>query len=205
MFRCRLTLVFLLAILVALLPATAAESKFDTARAVFAGGCFWCMEPPFDRLDGVIATTSGYTGGHVEDPTYEQVSSGGTGHYEAVLIEYDPEQISYEKLLHVFWRNVDPLDGGGQFCDRGDHYRAAIFYASESERTLAVQSKQALDASGRFDKPVVTEILAAQTFYPAEEYHQDYYRKNPIRYRYYRFSCGRDARLKELWDTEAGG
>lgn len=203
---CRhLVVSFLIAVLFTPVSAGAVEVKTDTATAIFAGGCFWCMEPPFDRLDGVIATTSGYTGGHLENPTYEQVSSGGTGHYEAVQIEYDPERVSYEQLLQVLWRNIDPLDGGGQFCDRGDHYRAAIFSGDESEQQLALQSRQALEESGRFDKPVVTEILPAQVFYPAEEYHQDYYRKNPIRYRLYRAGCGRDARLKELWGDEAGG
>jgi peptide-methionine (S)-S-oxide reductase len=199
-------LLLLLVILIALPVSVAADDdNTGKAEAIFAGGCFWCMEPPFDKLEGVSATTSGYTGGQVKDPTYEQISAGGTGHYEAIMIEYDPQRVSYDKLLEVFWRNVDPLDAGGQFCDRGDHYRAAIFYGSEQEQMLAQDSKRELEASGRFDKPVVTEILPAQTFYPAEEYHQGYYQKNPIRYRFYRAGCGRDARLRSLWGDEAGG
>lgn len=199
-------LLLLLVVLIALPVSVAADDdNTGKAEAIFAGGCFWCMEPPFDKLEGVSATTSGYTGGQLKDPTYEQISAGGTGHYEAIMIEYDPQRVSYDKLLEVFWRNVDPLDAGGQFCDRGDHYRAAIFYGSEQEQMLAQDSKRELEASGRFDKPVVTEILPAQAFYPAEEYHQGYYQKNPIRYRFYRAGCGRDARLRSLWGDEAGG
>jgi peptide-methionine (S)-S-oxide reductase len=168
------------------------------ARATFAGGCFWCMEPPFDKLDGVISTTSGYTGGHKENPTYEEVSSGTTGHAEAIQILYDPEKITYHQLLEVFWKNVDPTDGGGQFCDRGSQYRAAIFYHDDGQKRLAEQSKKALIESKDF-KEIATEITAASTFYPAEEYHQDYYRKNPVRYKFYRYGCGRDKRLKDLW------
>ena len=174
-----------------------------TATAIFAGGCFWCMEPPFDALDGVLATTSGYTGGHVEDPRYEQVSKGGTGHLEAVRVDYDPARISYPQLLDVFWRNVDPLDGGGQFCDRGRQYATAIFVSDAALRQLAEASKRKLDESKRFDRPIATEILEAGPFYPAEEYHQDYARKNPLRYRYYRNSCGRDARLAAVWGSVA--
>jgi peptide-methionine (S)-S-oxide reductase len=173
----------------------------NTATAIFAGGCFWCMEPPFDALDGVLSTTSGYTGGHVEDPRYEQVSKGGTGHLEAVRVDYDPARISYPQLLDVFWRNVDPLDGGGQFCDRGRQYATAIFVSDAAQRQLAEASKRKLDESKRFDRPVATEILEAGPFYPAEEYHQDYARKNPLRYRYYRNSCGRDARLAAVWGS----
>ncbi|BAV34758.1 peptide methionine sulfoxide reductase MsrA [Sulfuricaulis limicola] len=183
------------------LAATAAEpaakGKAATATAVFAGGCFWCMEPPFDALPGVVATTSGYTGGQKQNPTYEQVSAGDTGHVEAVQITYDPKLISYEKLLEVFWRNVDPLDKGGQFCDRGSTYTTAIFVQNQEERKLAEQSKAAIDK--KLGKPVVTAIRAAATFYPAEEYHQNYYQKNPLRYKYYRYSCGRDQRLEQLW------
>jgi peptide-methionine (S)-S-oxide reductase len=168
------------------------------AKATFAGGCFWCMEPPFDKLDGVISTTSGYTGGHKENPTYEEVSSGTTGHAEAIQIAYDPEKIRYGELLQIFWRNIDPTDGGGQFCDRGTQYRTAIFYHDEEQRRLAQQSRQAVIDSKGF-KEIATEITAASTFYPAEEYHQDYYKKNPVRYKFYRYSCGRDKRLKELW------
>jgi peptide-methionine (S)-S-oxide reductase len=173
------------------------------AVATFAGGCFWCMEPPYDELDGVIATVSGYTGGSKVDPTYEEVSTGGTGHTEAVRITYDPAKMSYERLLEVFWRNVDPLDAGGQFCDRGDQYRTGIFVHDEEQRRLAEASKQALTDSGRFQQPIVTEIVAAGAFYPAEDYHQDYYEKNPIRYKFYRWNCGRDARLTQLWGDAA--
>ncbi|MGH8083971.1 MAG: peptide-methionine (S)-S-oxide reductase MsrA [Lysobacter sp.] len=171
------------------------------ATAVFAGGCFWCMEPPFDKLPGVVSTTSGYIGGHVASPTYEQVSAGGTGHAEAVQVKYDPRQVSYEKLLQVFWRNIDPLAFDRQFCDVGDQYRSAIFTIGERQRELAEASKRKWQQSGRFGQPIATEIVAATTFYPAEGYHQDYYEKNPIRYKYYRFSCGRDGRLEELWGS----
>lgn len=174
-----------------------ASPAYDTAT--FAGGCFWCMEPPFDRLDGVISTTSGYTGGHVKDPTYKEVSHGGTGHAEAVQIIYDPKIVSYTKLLDVFWHNVDPTNAHGQFCDNGDQYRSEIFYHNEEQRRLAVASEQNLEKNKPFKAPIVTRIVPATTFYPAEEYHQDYYQKNPIRYKYYRYSCGRDQRLEQLW------
>lgn len=169
------------------------------ATATFAGGCFWCMEPPFDKLKGVISTTSGYMGGHVDNPSYKQVSRGGTGHAEVIQIIYDPNQISYEKLLKTFWHNVDPTDAGGQFCDRGDQYRTSIFYHNAEQKELAQQSKEVLDSDKPFSKEVITPIVAASNFYPAEDYHQDYYQKNPIRYKYYRYSCGRDARLESLW------
>jgi peptide-methionine (S)-S-oxide reductase len=171
----------------------------NEARATFAGGCFWCMEPPFDKLEGVISTTSGYAGGHVVNPTYKEVSAGGTGHAEVVQVVYDPERVSYRELLEVFWRNVDPLDSGGQFCDRGDQYRTAIFYHDEEQRRLAEASKRELEQSGRFNRPIVTQIVPLSAFYAAEDYHQDYYIRNPLRYRYYRTACGRDARLRELW------
>jgi peptide-methionine (S)-S-oxide reductase len=177
--------------------------KNNHAVATFAGGCFWCMEPPYDKLDGVLATTSGYAGGDKVDPTYQEVSAGGTGHAEVVQITYDPSKVSYQQLLDVFWRNVDPLDAGGQFCDRGDQYRTAIFVHDEEQRCLAEASKQALVDSGRFEQPIVTEIVAAGPFYPAEDYHQDYYEKNPLRYNFYRWNCGRDARLAELWGEQA--
>jgi peptide-methionine (S)-S-oxide reductase len=174
-------------------------TKDGQAVATFAGGCFWCMEPPYDKLDGVLATISGYTGGGKADPTYREVSAGGTGHAEAVQVTYDPAKVSYEQLLEVFWRNVDPLDAGGQFCDRGDQYRTAIFAHGDEQRQLAEQSKQALVDSGRFEQPIVTEVEEAGAFYPAEDYHQDYYQKNPVRYNFYRWNCGRDQRLAELW------
>ena len=182
----------------------AAEPKPATMTAIFAGGCFWCMEPPYDKLSGVIATISGYTGGHIENPSYKQVSSDTTGHYEAVEIKYDPTKIDYETLLNVFWHNVDPLDQHGQFCDKGKSYRTAIFYQNETQKQLANASLAKLSASTYFVSPIVTEILPAKIFYPAEEYHQDYYQKNPLRYKYYRFACGRDNRLKELWKDAAG-
>ena len=171
--------------------------------AIFAGGCFWCMEPPFDKLEGVVSTTSGYTGGRLENPTYEQVSADDTGHYEAVQVTYDPTKIDYATLLNVFWHNVDPLDTAGQFCDKGNSYRTAIFYLNDEQKILGEQSKKELDASAYFKQPVVTELIEAKTFYPAENYHQNYYQVNPLRYKYYRFACGRDKRLNELWGDSA--
>ncbi len=184
----------------AVAPAMPSASN---AVAVFAGGCFWCMEPPFDKLPGVKSTISGYIGGHVADPTYEQVSAGGTGHAEVVQVKYDPRQVSYAELLQVFWRNIDPVAVDRQFCDVGDQYRSAIFTVDEEQQRLAEASKRKWQASGRFEQPIATEIVEATTFYPAESYHQDYYTKNPIRYKYYRFSCGRDGRLEELWGSDA--
>ncbi|MBX2864986.1 MAG: peptide-methionine (S)-S-oxide reductase MsrA [Leptolyngbyaceae cyanobacterium MAG.088] len=169
----------------------------DTAQATFAGGCFWCMEHPFDELQGVTDTTSGYMGGIVVDPSYRQVSSGTTGHAEVVQVEFDPNIVSYETLLDTFWRNVDPLDGDGQFCDKGSQYRSIIFYYDDAQRQLAEASKQTVN--DLFEQPVVTEILAATSFYAAEDYHQNYYQTHPNRYRLYRFGCGRDQRLTDLW------
>ena len=180
--------------------AQAAQSRGGTATATFAGGCFWCMEPPYDELDGVIATISGYIGGTKKNPTYEEVSAGTTGHTEAVQITYEPKKISYEKLLEVFWRNIDPLTANAQFCDQGSQYRSGIFYHDESQKKLAEASKKRIQR--RFKQPVVTEIVRAAEFYPAEDYHQDYYKKNPIRYKIYRYGCGRDQRLEELWGDE---
>jgi peptide-methionine (S)-S-oxide reductase len=174
-----------------------ANAQPTAAVAVFAGGCFWCMEHPFDELVGVISTTSGYTGGRASNPTYKEVSAGGTGHAESVQVTYDPSKISYEKLLDVFWHNIDPLAVDQQFCDEGSQYRSAIFYSTPEQQTLAEASKQKVQEE--FDKPVATQIVAAGRFYPAEEYHQDYYRKNPIRYKFYRLKCGRDQRLQQLW------
>ena len=170
-----------------------------TKKAVFAGGCFWCTESDFEKVDGVIEAISGYTGGHVVNPTYKQVSKGVTGHVEAVEVIYDPAKLTYEKLLEVFWRHVDPTDPDGQFVDRGSQYRSVIFYANEQEHRLAEASKKTLAASGRFDKPIATDILPLSTFYPAEDYHQDYYKKNPIRYRWYRHGSGRDQFLEKAW------
>jgi peptide methionine sulfoxide reductase msrA/msrB len=173
------------------------------AHATFAGGCFWCVEAALEEVPGVASATSGYTGGHVKNPTYEQVSAGGTGHAEAVRVAYDPRRVSYEQLVEFYWRNVDPTDDGGQFCDRGDQYRTAIFYESEAQRSAAEASKQALDASGGLKKPVVTEIVKLEAFYPAEEYHQGFCRKSPGRYAGYKAACGRERRLRELWGAEA--
>ncbi|NHA13621.1 peptide-methionine (S)-S-oxide reductase MsrA [Thioalkalivibrio sp. XN279] len=178
-------------------PAAGAE----TARATFAGGCFWCMEPPFDKLEGVLSTTSGYAGGPEPDPTYEQVARGLTGHAEVVQVVYDPARISYEELLQVFWRNIDPLAVDRQFCDAGPQYRSAIFYHDEAQRAAAEKSLQEIRT--RFSAPVATVIAPlGGSFYPAEAYHQDYYLKNPLRYRFYRFNCGRDERLESLWGAE---
>jgi peptide-methionine (S)-S-oxide reductase len=184
-------------------PASGAPPP-GLAAAIFAGGCFWCEEAAFEGVAGVESVTSGYTGGHVERPSYEHVSAGGTGHVEAIEIVYDPKRVDYERLLDLFWHNVDPLDGGGQFCDRGSQYRSVVFVRDASQRAAAEASKRALEESGRFDRPIATEIRDAVPFYPAEEHHQDYASKNPIRYRYYRSSCGRDARLTALWGSLAG-
>jgi len=169
------------------------------ARATFAGGCFWCMEPPYEKLPGVVEVISGYTGGRQPNPTYEEVSSGGTGHLEAVQVVYDPARVSYAKLLEVFWRNVDPTTPNRQFCDVGEQYGTAILYDDEEQKRLALESKAQLERSKPFAQPIVTPVLAASEFYRAEEYHQDYYKKNPVRYRLYRFNCGRDRRLTQLW------
>jgi peptide-methionine (S)-S-oxide reductase len=177
------------------------DSKLE--KATFAGGCFWCMEPPFDGIDGVISTTSGYIGGQKDDPTYEQVSAGGTGHTEAVEIVFDPLKVEYAKLLDVFWRNIDPTTANRQFCDVGDQYRTGIFYHDEQQKKLAELSRQRIDESEVLSVPIVTEIVEATTFYPAETYHQDYYKKNPIRYKFYRHGCGRDARLEQLWGEDS--
>ena len=174
-------------------------NRNELATATFAGGCFWCMEPPFDKLDGVVATISGYTGGHTADPTYEDVSAGTTGHLEALQVIYDPAQIGYAQLLEVFWQSINPTDPEGQFVDRGPQYRSAIFYHDTEQQQLAEASKQQLNASGRFRQPVVTPIVPAGPFYPAEEYHQDYYQKNPLRYKFYRHNSGRDQFLEDVW------
>jgi len=179
---------------------TAQESPASqSARATLAGGCFWCMEEAFEKVDGVTSVVSGYIGGTKENPTYEQVSSGGTGHYEAIEVLYDPARVTHRDLLEAFWRNVDPTDGSGQFCDKGSQYRAAIFYQNEEEKQLSEESKKALEASKPFPEAIATQILPASMFYAAEDYHQDYYKKNPVRYRYYKWGCGRAQRLEELW------
>lgn len=183
---------------------TPAAATGEPALATFAGGCFWCMEPPYDKLDGVISTTAGYAGGEEREPAYEQVARGLTGHAEVVQVAYDPARISYETLLHVFWRNIDPFAVDRQFCDAGAQYRSTIFYHDEAQRRAAESSLA--EVAERFGKQIATRVEpVGETFYPAEEYHQDYYQKNSLRYRYYRYSCGRDQRLEQIWGEEAGG
>ena len=179
--------------------APAATPTATTAKAIFAGGCFWCVESDFDKVPGVISTTSGYTGGKTVNPTYEQVSSHTTGHAEAVQVVYDPAKVSYEKLVEYYWHSIDPTVKDQQFCDHGTPYRTVIFAVNAEQLKIAIASRTALEKTKPFKEPIVTEIVLASAFYPAEEYHQDYYKKNPIRYQYYRSSCGRDARVKQLW------
>ncbi len=179
-------------------PSVAADTG-ETAYATFAGGCFWCIEADFEKVEGVITVTSGYTGGHVANPTYKQVSAGGTGHTEAIRVVYDPDVVTYEELLDVFWHNIDPTVADRQFCDVGDQYRSGIFYHDEAQREAAEKSRAELEKSKPFPQPIVTEITEESAFYPAEVYHQDYAKKNPIRYSYYRKGCGRDNRLQQLW------
>jgi peptide-methionine (S)-S-oxide reductase len=180
-------------------PQASAQAVENPGVAIFAGGCFWCTEADFDKVPGVLETTSGYIGGHVDNPTYEQVSAGNSGHIEAVRVRFDPSKTSYAQLLEAFWPTIDPITANAQFCDRGPQYRSAIFYGNAEEQQLAEASKAALEKSARLPAPVVTEILATSTFYPAEDYHQDYYQRNPLRYTYYRNGCGRDQRLEQLW------
>ena len=188
--------------LILLAGLSAATRGAAPAHATFAGGCFWCMVEPFEKLPGVLSVTSGYTGGQKVNPTYEEVSAGGTGHAESIDVVYDPDKISYERLLDVYWHNVDPLQAGGQFCDHGRQYRTAIFFHGESQQKLAEGSRKKVEAI--LKAPVYTEIVAAGPFYKAEEYHQDFYKKNPVRYHEYRNGCGRDARLRQLWGDQAG-
>lgn len=177
--------------------------KGDKGVAIFAGGCFWCVESDFDKVPGVLETISGYTGGHKADPTYDSVTAGGSGHYEAVKIVFDPKKINYKKLLHIFWRSVDPTDDGGQFCDRGHSYKTAIFAKNDEQLKLAKASKAMIKEAKLLKDPIVTPILKAGTFYPAEKYHQNFYKKSPVRYNYYRHRCGRNAHVKSLWGKEA--
>lgn len=193
------TIGLLIGMTFAFTPSNAAPGATDKAKAYFAGGCFWCMEEAFEKVDGVLAVASGYMGGTVANPTYEQVSAGRTGHAEAVEVTYDPEKVSYQKLLDAFWRNVDPVTPNAQFCDHGSQYRSAVFYTTEEEKRLSEESKNAIEQSKRLPAPIVTELVPASTFYQAEDYHQDYYKKNPLRYKYYKFSCGRAQRLEALW------
>lgn len=197
MFRKSSKFIFLLPAILLIQTDSSAQTKLD--RATLAGGCFWCMEHPFEKLEGVSDVISGYTGGHKDNPTYEEVSSGMTGHLEAVQITYDPSKVSYSEILDLFWKQINPTDPGGQFVDRGQQYRTAIFYHNEGQKALAEKSKAELNKSGRYKNPVVTEIIKASKFYKAEDYHQDYSKKNPIRYKYYRYRSGRDQYLKKIW------
>ncbi|PHQ69719.1 MAG: peptide-methionine (S)-S-oxide reductase [Sneathiella sp.] len=199
----RLTLLFFAAFagVAGFAGMSAAEAKTETA--IFAGGCFWCVESDFDHVPGVLETLSGYTGGTLENPTYRDVTAGGSGHYEAVKITFDPAKTSYATLVDIFWRSVNPTDAGGQFCDRGASYATAIFATTDEQKTIAEMSKQDLDTSGKLEAAIVTPILPATEFYAAEDYHQDYYQKNPIRYNFYRTSCRRDASVEALWGDEA--
>jgi peptide-methionine (S)-S-oxide reductase len=183
-------------------PLPPTNANYSTAT--FAGGCFWCMEQPFDKINGVVSSISGYTGGTKENPTYREVSGGSTGHTESVQITYDPTKVKYETLLKTFWRNIDPVDAKGQFCDKGSQYRSGIFYATPEQQKSAIASKTELDQAGKLPAPIVTEVTAASTFYPAEDYHQNYYQTTTAKYKIYRFGCGRDRRLTQLWGDEAG-
>jgi peptide-methionine (S)-S-oxide reductase len=193
----------LLSAALALPRASALAEESELQVATFAGGCFWCVESDFDHVPGVVGTVSGYTGGDLVDPTYKQVTAGGSGHREAVQITFDPQKVTYETLLEVFWRSVDPTDAGGQFCDRGESYETAIFANSPEQAQQAEDSKRALQGSGVLKSPVVTPIETAGAFYPAEDYHQDYYEKNALSYKFYRWRCGRDERVRQLWGDEA--
>ena len=182
-----------------IMPLRSVAESGEPAKAYFAGGCFWCMEEAFEKVDGVIAVVSGYMGGTVQNPSYEEVSSGRTGHAESVEVLYDPSKVTYNQLLETFWRNVDPITANAQFCDHGTQYRAAIFYQNDQEKRFAEESKQAIEQAKHFKQPITTQIVMASKFYTAEEYHQDFYKKNPIRYKFYKYNCGRAQRLEELW------
>jgi len=197
-----LKIIILFSFLLLLIMQTRIYADNKTEKATFAGGCFWCMEPPFEKLDGVIDVISGYTGGKKANPTYEEVSYGGTDHLESVQVIYDTSKITYSELLDVFWKQIDPTDPNGQFIDRGSQYRSAIFYHNDEQKSLAEKSKEELDKTGKFGKPIVTEIIMASAFYKAEDYHQDYYKKNPIRYKFYRYNSGRNQYLKKIWGDE---
>jgi peptide-methionine (S)-S-oxide reductase len=201
----RQTALSILTLTVLLIGGWSAQSTDQAAadstpgKAYFAGGCFWCMEEVFEKVDGVLSATSGYMGGTVSNPTYEEVSAGRTGHAESVEVVYDPAKVSYQKLLDAFWRNVDPITPNAQFCDHGNQYRSAIFFQTDEEKRASDSSKQTIEQSKRFKEPIVTQIVMASRFFPAEEYHQDFYKKNPIRYKFYKYNCGRAQRLEELW------
>jgi len=195
--RLRRSIAMVITLIVLMSAHAALASDQGVARATFAGGCFWCMEPPYDQVDGVIETISGFSGGHVVDPSYRQVVQGGTGHLEVVQVVYDPAKVDYQRLLDIYWPNVDPFDGGGQFCDRGESYRPAIFVHDERQERLARKSLETQQA--RFDQPIAVTIEPFEAFYPAEDHHQNYYRENSVRYSYYRWRCGRDERLEAVW------
>lgn len=198
------TRILLIILAIGLLTAMgSAGQAAEQAKAVFAGGCFWCMEEAFEQVEGVLSVTSGYMGGHKANPTYEEVSAGITGHAESVEIAYDPARVSYRTLLDHFWKNVDPLTPNAQFCDHGTQYRSAIFYGNEEEKRLAEASKQAIEQSNKLKGTIVTQLVKATTFYPAEDYHQDFYKKNPLRYKFYKLNCGRVARLEQLWGKKS--
>lgn len=189
-----------MAVLVVLVAATGgAGHAAEQAKAVFAGGCFWCMEEAFEKVEGVVSVTSGYMGGHKPNPTYEEVSAGNTGHAESVEVVYDPAKVGYQKLLDYFWKNVDPLTANAQFCDHGTQYRAVIFYGNEEEKRLAESSRQAIEQSKKLGGTIVTQLVMATKFYQAEDYHQDFYKKNPLRYKFYKLNCGRTQRLEQVW------
>ncbi len=190
---------FVICTLIVMSHGSSAHDRSQHAKATFAGGCFWCMEEAFENVEGVVSVVSGYAGGQVENPTYEEVSAGGTGHTESIEVTYDPSKVTYEDLLDVFWRNVDPTTPNAQFCDHGSQYRTAIFYHNETQKQLIDESRERLDASKTFPESIVTEVLPASAFYIAEDYHQDFYTKNPIRYKYYKWNCGRTRRLEQLW------
>lgn len=194
----KLSLNLLLIILLVAVTGSGGHAA-EQAKAVFAGGCFWCMEEAFDKVEGVVSVTSGYMGGQKTNPTYEDVSAGGTGHAESVEVVYDPAKVSYQKLLDHFWKNVDPLTPNAQFCDHGSQYRAVIFYGNDEEKRQAEASRQAIEQAKRFKEQIVTQIVTASKFYPAEDYHQDFYKKNPTKYKFYKFTCGRAQRLEQLW------
>jgi peptide-methionine (S)-S-oxide reductase len=194
------------ALVVLAAPGPAPAQQTEAAKletATFAGGCFWCVEADFDKVDGVVSTTSGYMGGHTKNPTYQAVTAGGTGHLEVVQVKFDPARVSYEKLLEVFWHSIDPYDPAGQFCDKGDSYRTAIFTHTPEQKAAATASKERLMKDNPLKQPIVTEVREAAEFTAAEDYHQDYYKTNPLRYMYYRFACGRDARLEQIWGKKA--
>jgi peptide-methionine (S)-S-oxide reductase len=185
--------------LIMIMGATMANANEEQKLATFAGGCFWCTESDFEKVNGVISVTSGYTGGVEANPSYEQVSSGTTGHAEGVQIVFDPEKITYKELIDIYWKSIDPTNAQGQFCDIGKQYRTEIFYHDDEQKQIAEETKKQIEESGKLPSAIATKITKATEFYPAEDYHQDYHKKNPVRYKYYRYSCGRDEKLKELW------